>query len=235
MTVAATPNTTVAAVILFYDSDTVANPACFEKFLAIPSVSNTCAFKTLSAFAVENGGLVVDHINDLFIAGTTVGKDRASLLEGIKITNDAFFAALPELYAAVPAANLSLVSIDWQPITALWAAGSARANPGGNALGVDPDAKGAYLAWAEVVEWTGSEHDAAVFAWAAKTTDAINAATRAAGLFDAFRYMGDAAGFQDVYPGYGAANAARLRDVSRRYDPERVFQKLLPGGFKIGS
>ncbi|KAK8033595.1 hypothetical protein PG991_002993 [Apiospora marii] len=235
MTVAASPNTTVAAVILFYDSDTVANPACFEKFLAIPSVSNTCDFKTLSAFAIENGGLVVDHINDLFIAGTTVGKDQAALLKGIKITNDAFFAALPELYAAVPPANLSLVSIDWQPITSLWTAGSARSNPGGNPLGVDTAAKGAYLAWAEVVEWIGSEYDEAVFAWAEKTTDAINAATKAAGLFDAFNYMGDAAGFQDIYQGYGADNEKRLRDVSRKYDPERVFQKLLPGGFKIGE
>ncbi|KAK8080876.1 hypothetical protein PG997_008694 [Apiospora hydei] len=229
------PNTTVAAVILFYDSDTVSNPACFKKFLAIPSVSNTCDFKTLSSFAVENGGLVVDHINDVFIAGTTVGKDAASLLKGIQITNDVFFAALPELYAAVPPANLSLVSIDWQPITSLWTAGSARSNPGGNALGIDTAAKGAYLAWAEVVEWIGSEYDDAVFAWAEKTTNAINAATRAAGLYDAFNYMGDAAGFQEIYQGYGDANEARLREVSRKYDPERVFQKMLPGGFKIGN
>ncbi|KAK8119668.1 uncharacterized protein PG998_004294 [Apiospora kogelbergensis] len=235
MTVAASPNTTVAAVILFYDSATEAEPECFKKFLAIPSVANTCAFKTLADFAVENGGLVVDHINDLFIAGTTVGKDHDSLLKGIKITNDVFFAALPELYAQVPAQNLSLVSIDWQPITSLWTAGSQRSNPGGNALGVDTAAKGAYLAWAEVVEWIGSEYDDAVFAWAEKTTNAINAATKAAGLFDAFNYMGDAAGFQEIYAGYGTANQARLLDVSRKYDPERVFQKLLPGGFKIGN
>ncbi|KAK6853706.1 hypothetical protein PG995_010518 [Apiospora arundinis] len=235
MTVAASPNTTVAAVILFYDSPAVANPECFKKFLAIPSVANTCAFKTLSDFAVENGGLVVDHINDLFIAGTTVGKDHDTLLKGIKITNDVFFAALPELYAQVPAKNLSLVSIDWQPITSLWTEGSAKSNPGGNALGIDTKSKGAYLAWAEVVEWIGSEYDDAVFAWAEKTTNAINAATKAAGIFDAFNYMGDAAGFQEIYQGYGATNEARLRDVSRKYDPERVFQKLLPGGFKIGA
>ncbi|KAK8060616.1 hypothetical protein PG996_010546 [Apiospora saccharicola] len=235
MTVAASPNSTVAAVILFYDSPTVSNPPCFEKFLAIPSVANTCDFKTLSAFAIENGGLVKDHINDLFVAGTTVGKDQASLLKGIKITNDVFFAALPELYAAVPPANLSLVSIDWQPITSLWTAGSAKSNPGGNALGVDTESKGAYLAWAEVVEWIGDEYDDAVFAWAEKTTNAINDATKAAGLFDAFNYMGDAAGFQKIYEGYGTANEKRLLDVSQKYDPERVFQKLLPGGFKVGN
>jgi hypothetical protein len=37
-----------------------------------------------------------------------------------------------------------------------------------------------------------------------------------------------------VIEGYGAANVAFLRDVSRKYDPLGVFQKLVPGGFKLG-
>lgn len=236
MTIAMSPQMTVVAVILFYDSPTVAEPECFSKILAIPAIANSCDFKTLSDFAVETGALVYEKINDLFIAGTTVGPDYESLLRGLQITNDVFFAALPELYAQVPPANLSLVSIDWQPITTLWQAGSQKANPGGSPLDVvDPAAKGSYLAWAEVVEWVGSEYDDAVMAWVQKTTAAINDATKAAGLFDPFNYMGDAAGFQEVYAGYGAENQKRLLDISRKYDPERVFQNLLPGGFKIGQ
>jgi hypothetical protein len=46
--------------------------------------------------------------------------------------------------------------------------------------------------------------------------------------------MGDSTYFQDIYDGYGEENKQRLLDVSRKYDPERVFQKLLPGGYKIG-
>jgi len=48
--------------------------------------------------------------------------------------------------------------------------------------------------------------------------------------------MGDATAFQtkNFYDGYGAANKAKLLSVSRKYDPLRVFQRLLPGGFKIG-
>ncbi|OBT96665.1 hypothetical protein VE01_04210 [Pseudogymnoascus verrucosus] len=96
-------------------------------------------------------------------------------------------------------------------------AASAANGVGGNALGLDPK-KGVYLAYAEVVEWFGSEHDEA-----------------AAGLYDHFNYMGDAAGFQAVYPGYGAANEAKLLSISRKYDPTRTFQTLLPRGFKIGA
>jgi hypothetical protein len=223
-----------SAVILFYDSATESNPACFAPFFDIPSIANSVAFKTLADFSVETGALVVPGINDIFVAGTTVGKSYSSLLKGIQLVYDGFFKALPELYAQVPYDAISLVSIDWQPIGALWAAGSQRSNPGGNALGIDVKNKGTYLCWAEVVEWRGEQYTDAVNSWVAKTTAAINAATKQAKLFDAFNYMGDAAGFQDIYNGYGAVAKNKLLGISRKYDPERVYQKLLPGGFKIG-
>lgn len=224
-----------AAAVLFYDSETETMPACFAPFFEIPALANSLDFKTVADFAVEVGGLVVDGINDIFFAGSTVGKDYASLLKGIQITNDVFFAAIPSLYQIIPYSELQLVSIDWQPIGALWQAGSEKSNPTGNALGLDVAAKGTYLAWAGVVEWRGEQYTDAINAWVENTTAVINTATQAAGIFDAFNYMGDAAGFQEIYSGYGAANQAKLLEISRKYDPDRVFQKLLPGGFKIGA
>ncbi|KXJ87892.1 hypothetical protein Micbo1qcDRAFT_215132 [Microdochium bolleyi] len=237
MTVAG-PDPTVpaaAAVILYYDAADVPEPPCFAEFFKIPALANSVSVKTLGEFAVETGALVVDGINDMFIAGTTVGKTYEDLLRGIKITNDVFFSRIPALHAVIPKEQLSLVSIDWQPIGALWAAGSRRSNPGGNPLGLDVEGKGTYLAWAEVVEWKGDEYYDAVHAWVVDTTRLIEEATREAGLYDAFNYMGDSAEFQSIYPGYGTDNEARLRGVSRKYDPERVFQRLMPGGFKIGA
>lgn len=48
---------------------------------------------------------------------------------------------------------------------------------------------------------------------------------------------GDSAGFQlgAMYPGYGRASEKKLRDTSRKYDEQRVFQNLMPGGFKLGA
>ena len=225
----------MGSAVIFYDSETVSAPACFEPFLSIPSISSTLGFKTMAEFADEMGGLVVDKINDLFVAGTTVGKDYDTLYAGVKITNDVFLSKLPELYAAVPASDIALISINWQPIGDLWQAGSKAANPGGNPLGIDVESKGTYLAWAEVVEWRSEKYNGAVNAWLKSTTEAINNATKAAGIFDAYNYMGDAAGWQEVYAGYGDENVEKLKNVSRAYDPERLFQTLLPGGFKIGA
>ena len=46
-------------------------------------------------------------------------------------------------------------------------------------------------------------------------------------------YMNYAASFQDPLGNYGAVELKRLRDVARKYDPTGVFQKQVPGGFKI--
>ena len=218
---------------MFYDSETVSYPPCFEAFTSLPNIGNSLAFKTVIEFAEEIGTAVVPQINDIFVAGTVVGKNYDQLLQGIQIINDTFFDALPALYAQVPPSDISVIQFDWQPIGKLWMDASAANGIAGNPLGLDPK-KGVYLAYAEVVEWFDSKHDDAVNASVISTTKAINAATAKAGLFDAFKYMGDAAGFQSVYPGYGAKNQRTLLEISRKYDPKRVFQTLLPGGFKIG-
>jgi hypothetical protein len=107
----------------------------------------------------------------------------------------------------------------------------ASAKAGGNVLGLD--ASKVYLAYAEVVEWTGAEYDDIVMQWVEETTYAINNATQEAGLYDPFNYMGDAAGFQEIFPGYGAENHQRLVSIAQKYDPNATFQSLMPGGFKV--
>ncbi|KAI9699452.1 MAG: hypothetical protein M1836_003063 [Candelina mexicana] len=53
------------------------------------------------------------------------------------------------------------------------------------------------------------------------------------GLFNEYIYLNYAAADQVPYDGYGAANKARLQSISKKYDPNGVFQKLQPGGFKL--
>lgn len=232
--VAADEQTTVGAVILYYDSDSNPEPDCFRPFFDLPAVSSTFSKKTLASFAEETGQLVTPGINNMFIAGTTVGKTYEQLLKGIQVSWDTFSAALPTLFEILPVEDRVLISIDWQPLGDLWLKGSRKVNPGGNALGFDPTSKGTYLAWAEVVEWKGEQHNDAVYSWVKNTTWAIGNATKVAGVYDSFNYMGDASGFQNIYDGYGASNKKKLLDISRKYDPFRLLQSLWPGGFKLG-
>ncbi|CAG7937864.1 unnamed protein product [Penicillium nalgiovense] len=221
--------TTLASVILFYDSDSVSYPDIFKPFTDIPAISSTLDFKTVAEFATETGAMVIDGINDVFVAGTVKGTSYNELLNGISIINQTFFNELPKLYAQIPTANISTIQLDWQPIGADWM--KASEVRGGNALGLDSSQ--VYLCYAEVVEWIGSAYDDIVASWVEETTYKINNATQKAGLHDAFNYIGDAAGFQSIFPGYGAQNHRRLAGIAKKYDPHGVFQTLMPGGFKV--
>ncbi|KAJ5177524.1 uncharacterized protein N7500_000223 [Penicillium coprophilum] len=221
--------TTLASVILFYDSDSISYPEIFKPFTDIPAISSTLDFKTVAEFAAETGAMVIDGINDVFVAGTVKGTSYEELLSGISIINQTFFDELPKLYAQIPIANISTIQLDWQPIGADWMKASEA--HGGNALGLDSSQ--VYLCYAEVVEWIGSAYDDIVASWVEETTYKINNATQRAGLYDTFNYIGDAAGFQSIFPGYGVENHQKLIDIAAKYDPRGVFQTLMPGGFKV--
>lgn len=40
---------------------------------------------------------------------------------------------------------------------------------------------------------------------------------------------------QNPLPTYGETNVAFLKKVAKKYDPSGVFQKRMPGGFKISE
>jgi hypothetical protein len=52
------------------------------------------------------------------------------------------------------------------------------------------------------------------------------------GLND-YTYLNYAYPTQKPIQGYGATNVAKLQSISKKYDPTGVFQKLVPGGFKL--
>ena len=66
-----------------------------------------------------------------------------------------------------------------------------------------------------------------------KYVDAVNAYTKSVGQFKPFLYMNYALPTQPVIESYGSENVRFLRQVSKKYDPDQVFQKLVPGGFKL--
>ena len=61
----------------------------------------------------------------------------------------------------------------------------------------------------------------------------IENVSKSEGNYLPYLFMNDASYDQDVIGHYGTANVKRLKSVQRVYDPELVFQKLVPGGFKL--
>lgn len=48
-------------------------------------------------------------------------------------------------------------------------------------------------------------------------------------------YMNYADPSQDVLASYGPENVSRMRQAAAKYDPDQIFQRLCPGGFKISN
>lgn len=110
--------------------------------------------------------------------------------------------------------------------------------------------------------WSNAKDDAVVNMFIQKAIETLDARSKAAGLYYDFIYLNDAAPFQknQTLPKYGGGKSLpRMKAIAHRYgkflsphvccskqhskgqlkrcrtDPEAVFQKLLPGGFKLGA
>lgn len=81
--------------------------------------------------------------------------------------------------------------------------------------------------------WQDAQYDDRMTNASVAWFNQAKAATVARGTADDFLYLNFAGGFQDPISGYGAKNVEFLRRVAAQYDPQGVFQKLMPGGFKL--
>jgi len=77
------------------------------------------------------------------------------------------------------------------------------------------------------------QNDAVVTAAIESVRSQIAAAAKKQGLLNDYIYLNYAMPDQDPISSYGAANVANLRIQSRLFDPKQVFQRLVPGGFKL--
>jgi hypothetical protein len=47
--------------------------------------------------------------------------------------------------------------------------------------------------------------------------------------------MNDAGLGQPIFQNYPAANLAKLKTIRSKYDPNKVFTTLMPGGWKVAN
>ncbi|KAL6718484.1 hypothetical protein ACLMJK_004575 [Lecanora helva] len=101
-----------------------------------------------------------------------------------------------------------------------------------NALGLDKNV-GPQINALLNIHWDDVADDAAVNAAAESWLQRADAEAEKRGLKRRWLYLNYAHKTQDPIGGYGEGNGERLREVSRKYDPEGVFQKVVKGGFKV--
>lgn len=105
---------------------------------------------------------------------------------------------------------------------------------GKNSLGLDP-ADGRLVICLLSVTYPLDSDDVVVTETAKTLFAQITAAAARRGVGRPYIYLNYAAPWQDPIGSYGARNKAALQAASKKYDPEALFQKGVPGGFKLFS
>lgn len=105
---------------------------------------------------------------------------------------------------------------------------------GGNMLGVDRIQENALLLITAIQVETWQLAQAILPKFKAGLAE-IEAYAESLGAAIEFRYGNYCDGSQDPFATYGEENLKHMREVSRKYDPQGVFQFRVPGGFKVGT
>ena len=82
--------------------------------------------------------------------------------------------------------------------------------------------------------WFHAEDDEIMNKWARAIVESIEKEANERGLRYPFYFLNDASVEQEPFVTYGGGKSLdRLRQIAEKYDPEHIFQKLVPG-FKLG-
>lgn len=194
------------------------NPPVYEELFAIPSKSNTMQLTQLHNLANEK---VTPPTNILFYTGT-YGVSVELLDQIFNICNGTLYDY------DVPGSVEWLMTFEPLPVVLI----SYGADD--NVLGNHPETgNGMVLLFTAI--WADVGYSHSVDAKARQVLTNINAAAEDLGLSHDFIYANYAGRSQEPLQSYGAKNERFLGKVATQYDPERVFQRLVPGGFKLSS
>jgi hypothetical protein len=103
---------------------------------------------------------------------------------------------------------------------------------GNNSLGLEPGRRDQVLT-VLTAAYTFAEDDENVQTGMERIIATLEGILQERGLYMPYKYLNYADKSQDPIASYGDEIVARLQATSKKYDPQGVFQKQVPGGFKL--
>ncbi|KAI0162433.1 hypothetical protein BJ166DRAFT_497115 [Pestalotiopsis sp. NC0098] len=207
-----------------YYTREVERPPVLDVFTGVePQIPglNTMRMMDLAEASREQAGDIPPNQRSAYM-NLHVKADAATLIAG----SETFLAALDP----VKGCEGLLCSYTLQPYARTQL--EASATKGGNSLGLDPSL-GSVVSVAFLMYWNQAGDDDQILGAFRGALDKMRADAGARGTLVDFVYMNYSLGFQDPIGSYGAENKRHLQTVSRKFDPEGIFQKGVPGGWKL--
>ncbi|KAI4251814.1 MAG: hypothetical protein LQ352_004642 [Teloschistes flavicans] len=222
--------------LLVYTAN-VTNPPVLRPFTDIkPQLANTMRLSKLSDITSEQVKNAPTGLRQLFIT-RTFGNDPHFLQSVFDIANETLtsrFGQAPGLIYALAFQPLpSSITIHGTRTTSSpHESQNATMKTAPNSLGLSPGTGSQVLAL-QTIQWSRPADDAVINSAAREIWQRADALAERMGMNRRWLYLNYAAEDQDPIASYGADNVERLKATSRKFDPEGLFQKNVPGGFKL--
>lgn len=212
-------NNNTLYVILAY-MDAVERPAAFEPFYQIPNIfDGTRIRENLTELITED----VDRVVPRWTYGAT----------SFLLDNSTYVDVARVAYNAT--ANLATINggtmvLMPQPISVSMIVESKSRGASPMTSNLSHHAQ----MWLGInMGWNMESDDARIRNILMNTISDIENLTKSRGLYQQFVFLNDAHDSQDPLRSYGPNTYQDLKRISETIDPERIFQNLLPAGFKI--
>ncbi|KAI8965117.1 hypothetical protein F5Y11DRAFT_36641 [Daldinia sp. FL1419] len=212
-------NPTFIAIGIYYADSEAKQPKAIETFLNLKSL--------MQAAVPTTKGTIKSLVESIGILGPS--SRRLTATTTTKFSN-AFYVQVHNLWleSAKKYKEINSLWYNIQPTSTI--AVQIGEDRSGNSLGLE---KVPQTWWSLVAEWSEESNDTAAAHALEEFTKDVEQLAKEQGLYLDFKFMNDAEFSQKVLSSYGAENLKRLQEVSAKYDPDRLFQRLQNGGFLL--
>ncbi|KAL2862588.1 FAD-binding oxidoreductase [Aspergillus lucknowensis] len=220
-------NSTTDEITIFTPLDYTApveRPDAFKDFYTIPEISNTLRFSNILELTTENSQ--AEGYRNVLQTGTYLSR-KDVLHKIVEILN----RKVEQAKSRARGTDFAPIVIVQPWIPLFWKDSEAR---GGNVLGLERfDQNMINVLWD--FSWDSAADDDLFYELAESARDEIDEYTKSTKTYTDYIYLNYADGTQNPLRGYGSENMAYIAQVANKYDPDGVFQTLVPGGFKISK
>ncbi|KAI1370392.1 FAD-binding domain-containing protein [Hypoxylon crocopeplum] len=206
-----------AVTCVMYHTQGKENPPSLQRFTNMES-----QVKQMSTMRISTHRGFVDELSNFSTDGK---RPDVSLME-------AFHKKWQNMLSKIQDVEGLTFSFWFHPITKAMLESSAKA--GGNAMSISPSDGPLFIVLVNP-GWDRPGDDERVFAVVQDFVAEIRQLAKEKKLLHRYIFMNYAYQADDTIAGYGEESILKLRDTSRKYDPEGIFQKGVPGGFKLSA
>ena len=213
----------VASCVMYHTRGEV-DARALQPFLSVqPQIESMRSLKTAthSQFCEDLSKFSTDGIRQYW-ASITIKPD-------IDLINT-MYEQWQETLTGIKDAEGFIFSFGFHPVTKALLENSRKA--GGNAMDIAPLDGPLFVVLINPC-WTLPQDDSRIFKAVGDLVVGFRELAAGRGLLHRYIFTNYAYHEDDVMAGYGEESLERMKGVSKKYDPEGVFQRGVPGGFKL--